>query len=108
MKTDQAPLDVQSKLTALQALPARQPAVLVMNAGLGWTPGEMAAADALRVVDGQVAETVVFDAKLFGAFGLPEVWSKSASGPVGEACSRAVGWPLNRPAKLPLATTRSL
>ena len=31
--------------------------------------------DVLRVVDGQVAETTVFDAKLFGAFGLPEVWS---------------------------------
>lgn len=33
--------------------------------------------DVLRVVDGQVAETVVFDAKLFGAHGLPEVWSKA-------------------------------
>jgi hypothetical protein len=32
--------------------------------------------DVLRVVDGQVAETTTFDATLFGAFGLPELWSQ--------------------------------
>jgi RNA polymerase sigma-70 factor (TIGR02960 family) len=31
--------------------------------------------DVLRAVDGQMAEATVFDAALFGAFGLPEVWS---------------------------------
>ena len=33
--------------------------------------------DVLRVVEGQLAETTVFDASLFGAFGLPEIWSEA-------------------------------
>lgn len=32
--------------------------------------------DVLRVVDGQVAEATVFDASLFDAFGLPQMWSE--------------------------------
>jgi RNA polymerase sigma-70 factor (TIGR02960 family) len=33
--------------------------------------------DVLRVVGGRVAETTTFDAALFDAFGLPEVWSEA-------------------------------
>ena len=31
--------------------------------------------DVLRVADGKIAATTVFDATLFAAFGLPDVWT---------------------------------